>query len=97
MKPLLIFVLMMLGCGCNQASAAAPKPVDLVPTGGGDLAITCIGHGTLMFTYQGKVIHVDPYSKLAEYRELPKADLIILTHHHRDHLDEKAIAAIRTE
>ena len=69
---------------------------DLFPTAAGELKIGFIGHGSLIFFSAGKVIHVDPYSKLADYRQLPKADLILLTHEHRDHLDPQAIAAIST-
>ena len=70
---------------------------DIIRTSAGELKITFIGHGTLMFTYGGKTIHVDPVSKEADYTKLPKADLILLTHHHGDHLDLKALEALRTE
>lgn len=70
---------------------------DVFKTSAGDLNITFIGHGTLMFTFGGKTIHVDPWSRLADYSKLPKADMIILTHEHRDHLDLKALSIIRTE
>ncbi|MFC1821648.1 MBL fold metallo-hydrolase [Thermodesulfobacteriota bacterium] len=69
---------------------------DVIKTSAGDLEITFIGHGTLMFTFGNKVIHVDPWSRSADYNKLPRADLILITHHHRDHLDPKAIAAIRS-
>jgi len=70
---------------------------DSIPTSQGNLKIAFIGHGTLMFEFAGKVIHVDPWSRLADYSKLPKADIILLTHHHRDHLDPDAIRAISTE
>jgi L-ascorbate metabolism protein UlaG (beta-lactamase superfamily) len=69
---------------------------DVVKTAGGKLQITFIGHGTLMFTFGGKIIHVDPFSRLADYSKLPQADMILLTHEHRDHLDLKALDSLRT-
>ena len=69
---------------------------DVLPTSAGDLTMTFIGHGTLMFGLGGKTIHVDPYGKLADYAKLPKADAILITHDHADHLDRAAIAEIRT-
>jgi len=70
---------------------------DIIKTCAGDLKITFIGHGTLMFTFGGKIIHVDPFSQLADYTKLRKADIILLTHEHRDHLDLKALNPVRTE
>ena len=70
---------------------------DTFKTSAGDLKITFIGHGTLMFHFGGKVIHVDPVGQYADYSKLPKADLILVTHEHRDHLDPNAIQAVRTE
>ncbi|MGD0098749.1 MAG: MBL fold metallo-hydrolase [Acidobacteriota bacterium] len=69
---------------------------DVIKTSGGDLNITFIGHGTLMFEYSGKVIDVDPVSMYADFSKLPKADLILVTHEHADHLDPKAIEAVKT-
>jgi L-ascorbate metabolism protein UlaG (beta-lactamase superfamily) len=69
---------------------------DTIKTSAGDLKITFIGHGSLMFTFLGKIIHVDPYSKVADYTKLAKADVILLTHEHLDHLDLKALNSVRT-
>lgn len=70
---------------------------DVIPTAAGDLTITFVGHGTLMFRFDGKVIHVDPVGREADYSTMPKADLILVTHEHGDHLDPDAIASIRTD
>ena len=71
--------------------------VDVMPTSSGDLEITFLGHGSLRLTFGGKEIYVDPFSHVADYRQLPKADVIQITHEHPDHLDPGAIADIRTE
>jgi L-ascorbate metabolism protein UlaG (beta-lactamase superfamily) len=71
--------------------------MDIIKTSTGDLKITFIGHGTLIFSYDGKVIHIDPWSKLADYSKMPKADIILITHEHRDHLDLKAVKMLKKE
>jgi len=50
-----------------------------------------------MFAFDGKVIHVDPVSREADYARMPRADLILVTHEHGDHLDTKAINILRKE
>lgn len=70
-------------------------PADTYATEKGDLKVTLVGHGSVMFEFDGKIIHVDPYSEVANYELLPKADLIILTHEHFDHLDVSAINSIK--
>jgi L-ascorbate metabolism protein UlaG (beta-lactamase superfamily) len=70
---------------------------DIIKTSAGNLQIAFIGHGTLMFDFGGKIIHVDPWTKLADYQNMPKADIVLLTHEHRDHLDPAALESIRTE
>ncbi len=64
---------------------------DVIKTSEGELEMFFIGHGTLMFTYKDMVIHIDPTMREANYANLPDADLILITHHHGDHLDLKAI------
>ncbi len=66
--------------------------VDTIRMSKGNLLIHFLGHGTLMLEYNGKIIHIDPYSKVADYTKLPKADLILITHEHKDHLDSTALA-----
>lgn len=77
-----------------QLSAQQVFQTDTIKTSEGDLFITFIGHGTLYFTFKKLVIHVDPVSRYADYSKMPQADLILVTHHHGDHLDSEAIKQI---
>lgn len=70
---------------------------DTIQTNAGDLEITFIGHGTLMFAFNEKILHIDPWSQFTDYAHMPKADIILITHEHHDHLDPKAIEDVRTE
>ncbi|MHC4532388.1 MAG: SMP-30/gluconolactonase/LRE family protein [Planctomycetota bacterium] len=70
---------------------------DIIHTSTGELKIIFIGHGTLMFEFNGKIIHVDPVSREADYTKMPKADFILITHGHGDHLDNKAINILKKE
>ncbi len=67
---------------------------DVIQTSAGNLTIHFIGHASLMFEINGKVIYTDPWSQMADYTKFPKADLIFITHQHGDHFDPKAISAV---
>jgi len=97
MKSLFMAVNVLIMVFAVGAAAQEKFEMDTIKTSAGDLKITFIGHGTLIFTFGGKIIHVDPFSEMADYTKLPKADIILLTHEHRDHLDPKALGILRTE
>jgi len=97
MSGLSCIVAVLVAAVAFAAVAEEKFETDVIKTSEGDLKIAFIGHGTLMFTFGGKVIHVDPWTRLADYSKLPKADVILVTHDHGDHLDPKAVKTLRTE
>jgi L-ascorbate metabolism protein UlaG (beta-lactamase superfamily) len=68
-----------------------------MPTSAGNLGITFLGHGSLLLTFDGDTIYVDPFSRVADYSKLPGASIVLVTHEHRDHLDLQALASVRTD
>ena len=93
MKTALLSVVLMAGLS-SSASAQDQFESDTIATSSGKLILTFIGHGTLMFTFNNLVIHIDPVSDYADYAKMPDADIILVTHQHRDHLDKGAIDKI---
>ena len=92
LSTMLLFTLSALSANADDRFQS-----DVIRTSSGDLKITFIGHASLIFSFNSKIVYVDPFSKLADYATLPKADVIVITHEHRDHLDPAAIEKIRTE
>jgi len=92
----LILLLVVFGYITGVANAQTHFETDNITTSDGDLKITFIGHTSLIFSFNGKVIHVDPDGELADYSTLPKADIVLITHEHTDHFYLSAIKILRT-
>jgi len=97
MYKIYLSIMLLFMLSALSVNAEERFPSDVIKTSSGDLKITFIGHASLIFTFNNKTFYVDPFSKLADYALLPKADVIVITHEHRDHLDPVAIDKIRTE
>ena len=91
----------VLARGAQKPKGETMFEEDVIKTETGDLKITFLGHASLLFACQGKVIYVDavgsPSGTPVDYSKLPKADIILVTHEHFDHLDPKAISVLRKE
>lgn len=78
-----------------QAFSQNQPEVDKISTTAGDVEMYFIGHGSLMFKTGTFVIHIDPVKSSGKFDNLPKADLILVTHEHYDHLDTDLIKTLR--
>jgi L-ascorbate metabolism protein UlaG (beta-lactamase superfamily) len=89
-------LLMMLGA-CASLSAAmgaqGSRPTQTFETSNGPVRITPIYHASLMIDAGGKIVYLDP-AKPSDFAGLPRADLILLTDIHGDHMDPASIAAV---
>jgi L-ascorbate metabolism protein UlaG (beta-lactamase superfamily) len=81
--------------GAGNRGAAPPRHAtapDREKTSAGELTITPINHASLMLEFGGKVIQVDP---VGDYSQLPKADLILITDIHGDHMAPNTVAELK--
>lgn len=63
------------------------------PTSAGDVKITPLNHASTLIEAGGKTIYLDP-AKPVKFSALPKADLIVITDIHPDHMDPASIADV---
>ncbi len=70
---------------------------DKINTSAGIVEMHFIGHGSLMFKVNSFVIYFDPVRSSGSYDNFPKADLILVTHEHSDHLDVKLIDDLKKQ
>jgi L-ascorbate metabolism protein UlaG (beta-lactamase superfamily) len=89
----LIFLMLMMMTACAQKY----QKDTFTTKSGKKVVLTAIKHASIEINYNGKEIEVDPVSglePLTDYSKFPKADLILITHDHTDHLDQKAISSL---
>jgi L-ascorbate metabolism protein UlaG (beta-lactamase superfamily) len=90
MKLLLTFVWVLLMMASLAQSQTATQTFK---TSAGPVKITPLYHASTLIEAGGKAIYLDP-AKPAKFDGHPKADLILITDIHGDHMDSASIAAV---
>lgn len=108
---ILTAVCCMLGCNAQTegqknntmvSNNTAKEEVDqFVTKKGTAVNLYCIKHGSVKMQIGDKWLYVDPVADkiqpATDYTSMPKADIILITHEHADHLDAKAIEQLTKE
>lgn len=85
-----------LGCsssGNSRTQAGSAGQAQTFDTAAGPVRITPIYHASVLLQAGGKNVYVDPV-RPGNFDSLPKADLILITHDHPDHMDPTTISQL---
>ena len=97
---LILVAAAVLGLASQATWAAESSPADknvaVEKTSQGDLTLQPINHSALRFAFKGKQYYVDPAGE-ADWDKMPKADAILITHEHGDHLNPAVIDKIKKD
>jgi len=85
-----ILIVMGLFFAMTPFSSAQPQTF---PTSAGPVKITPLNHASTLIEAGGKTIYLDP-AKPAKFSGLAKADLILITDIHGDHMDPDSIKEV---
>ena len=96
-KQLFLFCAAVMTFVCCQA---AQKVDEFTTKSGKKVTLTCIKHACIEINYNGTEIQIDPVGfgvqPTTDYNQFPKANIILITHEHKDHFDREAITCVRT-
>jgi len=78
----------------NFAARAASGKGDVFKTAADDIVVHPVNHASFALKTRIGTIYVDPVGDLEKYAQLPRPDLILITHHHGDHFKPETLSGL---
>jgi len=91
-----IYTVLILFLMVTAAHAQRPAP-DQIETENGILTVQPIQHGTLVLSWNGLSVYVDPTGGREVFEGLEAPDIILITHAHGDHMNIETLRELNTE
>ncbi|MFT5925781.1 MAG: L-ascorbate metabolism protein UlaG (beta-lactamase superfamily) [Rubritalea sp.] len=60
-----------------------------------NIKVLPISHATFVMDWDGQIIYVDPVGGTTVFKEMPAADITLITDVHYDHLEEETLAVVK--
>ena len=77
-------------------SGTAVPTGDLLTASNGPAVLRPINHATLILSWNGLTVYVDPVGGGARFAGLPRPDIVLITHAHSDHFEVSTLTAVCT-
>lgn len=90
-------ILSILCCLFVMTANAQRPSLDVIETDNGELTIQPIQHGTLVLSWNGNNVYIDPTGGAEAFKGIESPDVILITHAHGDHMDIETLKALDTE
>ena len=84
----------VLAAGLGLPCFGAAAEPDTLPAKEGPVTVHPVQHASLVLSWNGKTVVVDPVGGAALYAAFPKPDVILLTDIHADHFNKETLAVL---
>lgn len=93
-KIILLLLMLLFSASIVKSELDNDIQYHIIETSIGKVRVSFVGDASLLFQLDTLNIYVDPCSLYVCTRDLPKADLILITNAHEEHFDRRAISKL---